>query len=81
MIYLATFGGRTLLFRWMMCPWWRARLAGHRVRLDNDDYCLGGIIVSEPDDTLILETSGGKTLEFRKGRVQPTSREARAWRW
>jgi len=75
MIYLATFGGRTLLFRVDDVPVVAGPARGViGVRLDNDDYCLGGIIVSDPDDTLILETSGGKTLEFRKGRVQPTSR-------
>jgi len=37
------------------------------IKLDDDDFCLGGALVSNRHDALTVETSGGITKEFRRG--------------
>ena len=37
------------------------------IKLDDDDSCLGGALVSTRHDALAIETSGGITKEFRRG--------------
>lgn len=37
------------------------------IKLDDDDVCLGGALVSNRHDALAVETSGGITKEFRRG--------------
>ena len=41
------------------------------LKLDEGDICIGGALVSNRHDALIVETSGGMTKEFRRG-AQPT---------
>jgi DNA gyrase subunit A len=44
------------------------------IKLAEDDVCLGGALISDRHDALVLETSGGKTMEFRRGKYEATSR-------
>src|SRR5262249_18552686 len=44
------------------------------MKLGKGDACLGGALISGRFDMLQMETSGGKTMEFRKGKYEPTSR-------
>src|SRR5207248_1236047 len=44
------------------------------VKLDDGDTCLGGALISNRHDALVMETSGGKTMEFRRGKYEMTSR-------
>ena len=37
------------------------------IKLDDDDVCLGGALVSNRHDALTVETSGGISKEFRRG--------------
>ncbi len=74
-VYLATSAGRVLLFKAEDVPVVSGPAKGViAIKLDDDDNCLGGIINTGPDDTLVVETEGGKTLDFRKGRTHPTNR-------
>jgi DNA gyrase subunit A len=44
------------------------------IKLEDGDACLGGALMSGRFDKLVLETSGGKTLEFGRGKYEVTSR-------
>jgi DNA gyrase subunit A len=44
------------------------------IKLDEDDTCLGGALISNRHDALVMETAGGKTQEFRHGKYDTTSR-------
>jgi DNA gyrase subunit A len=44
------------------------------IKLDDEDTCLGGALISGRHDALVMETAGGKTLEFRRGKYDLTSR-------
>jgi DNA gyrase subunit A len=44
------------------------------IKLSDDDSCLGAALISDSHDMLQIETSGGKTLEFRRGKYNITSR-------
>jgi DNA gyrase subunit A len=44
------------------------------IKLAEGDTCLGGALISNRHDALLLETAGGKTQEFRRGKYQVTSR-------
>lgn len=44
------------------------------IKLAEDDVCLGGVLFADRDDKLVIETSGGRTLEFGKGKYEVTSR-------
>jgi DNA gyrase subunit A len=44
------------------------------IKLSKDDVCLGGALISGRFDMLQVETAGGKTMEFRKGKYEPTAR-------
>ena len=44
------------------------------MKLGKDDVCLGGALISGRFDMLQVETSGGKTMEFRRGKYELTSR-------
>jgi DNA gyrase subunit A len=44
------------------------------MKLADEDKCLGGALISDRNDALVVETSGGKTLEFRRGKYDVTSR-------
>jgi DNA gyrase subunit A len=48
------------------------------IKLESDDVCLGGALVTKSSDLLAVETSGGKTLEFT-GRHETTSRGGKGW--
>jgi DNA gyrase subunit A len=44
------------------------------IKLDPKDTCLGGALIGNRHDALVVETSGGKTMEFRRGAHPPTAR-------
>jgi DNA gyrase subunit A len=44
------------------------------IKLDEDDVCLGGALMSGRFDKLVLETSGNRTMEFGRGKYEVTSR-------
>lgn len=44
------------------------------IKLDDDDVCLGGALVSSRFDALTVETDGGTTKEFRRGAYQCVGR-------
>ncbi|HEV3445215.1 MAG TPA: DNA topoisomerase IV subunit A [Gemmataceae bacterium] len=44
------------------------------IKLSDEDACLGAALISDSHDMLQVETSGGKTLEFRRGKYNITSR-------
>jgi DNA gyrase subunit A len=44
------------------------------IKLDEGDTCLGGALISNRHDALTVETTGGKTMEFRRGKYEMTSR-------
>jgi DNA gyrase subunit A len=44
------------------------------IKLTQDDVCLGGALMSGRFDKMVLETSGGKTMEFGRGKYDVTSR-------
>ncbi len=43
------------------------------IKLEDDDICLGGAVLGRPSDQLVMETSGGKEMEFT-GRYETVSR-------
>jgi DNA gyrase subunit A len=43
------------------------------IKLEEGDTCLGGILVSGRE-TLVVEASDGKLMEFRRGRMEPVTR-------
>ncbi|HEV3236227.1 MAG TPA: DNA gyrase subunit A, partial [Gemmataceae bacterium] len=44
------------------------------IKLRKGDLCLGGALISNRHDALVVETSGGRTMEFRRGAYQTVSR-------
>jgi hypothetical protein len=44
------------------------------IKLEKDDVCLGGALMSGRFDKMVLETSGGRTVEFGRGKYDVTSR-------
>jgi DNA gyrase subunit A len=44
------------------------------IKLEDGDSCLGGALISNRHDALVVETAGGKSMEFRRGKYQLTSR-------
>ncbi len=44
------------------------------IKLDGDDECIGGTIIGSRFDALAVETSGGKTQEYRRGAHQSVAR-------
>jgi DNA gyrase subunit A len=44
------------------------------IKLEEGDVCLGGALISGRHDVLLVETSGGRVQEFRKGKYETTSR-------
>jgi DNA gyrase subunit A len=44
------------------------------IKLHKDDTCLGGALISNRHDALIVETAGERTMEFRRGKYETTSR-------
>jgi DNA gyrase subunit A len=44
------------------------------IKLRKDDVCLGGALISNRHDALVMETAGNRTLEFRRGKYEVTSR-------
>ena len=44
------------------------------IKLDDGDLCLGGALMGGRFDKFVLETSGGKTMEFGRQKYEPTSR-------
>lgn len=44
------------------------------IKLGDTDTCLGGALMSGRHDKMVLETSGGKTVEFGRGKYEITSR-------
>ncbi|HEV3260835.1 MAG TPA: DNA topoisomerase IV subunit A [Gemmataceae bacterium] len=44
------------------------------IKLEGGDICLGGALMSGRFDKMVLETSGGKTMEFGRAKYDVTSR-------
>ncbi len=44
------------------------------IKLDKKDTCLGGALMSGRFDKFVLETSGGRTMEFGRAKYEVTSR-------
>ncbi len=44
------------------------------IKLQKDDACLGGALISGRFDMMQVETTGGRTMEFRRGKYELTSR-------
>ncbi len=44
------------------------------IKLAEDDVCLGGALISNRHSALIMETAGGRTQEFRRGKYDTVSR-------
>jgi len=44
------------------------------IKLGEGDTCLGGALMSGRSDKMVLETSGGKTVEFGRAKYEVTSR-------
>jgi DNA gyrase subunit A len=44
------------------------------IKLSDNDTCLGGTLISANQDTMQVETSGGRILDFRRGKYDITSR-------
>lgn len=44
------------------------------IKLEQGDLCLGGALISNRNDALVVITSNDKQLEFRRGKHEPTSR-------
>jgi len=44
------------------------------IKLAEDDSCLGGALISGRFDMMQVETTGGKVMEFRRGKYETTSR-------
>jgi DNA gyrase subunit A len=49
------------------------------MKLEKKDLCLGGALISGRFDMLQVETSGGKTMEFRRGKYETTSRGGKGY--
>jgi DNA gyrase subunit A len=44
------------------------------IKLEKGDTCLGGALISNRHDALVVQTASERTMEFRKGKYQTTSR-------
>ncbi len=44
------------------------------IKLEDDDLCLGGVVITGKDAFLQVETSNGKTLEFKPSKYETVSR-------
>ncbi|MBV9125480.1 MAG: DNA topoisomerase 4 subunit A [Planctomycetes bacterium] len=44
------------------------------IKLEEGDTCLGGALMGGRFDKMVLETAGGKTMEFGRGKYEVTSR-------
>src|SRR5262249_52674779 len=44
------------------------------IKLAAKDVCLGGALSSNRHDALVMETTGGRTMEFRRGKYEVTTR-------
>ena len=44
------------------------------IKLEPGDVCLGGMVVTAPTDTLLVEASDGKTVELRASRMERVGR-------
>jgi DNA gyrase subunit A len=44
------------------------------IKLEDDDVCLGGALMSGRFDKFSLETTGGRTMEFGREKYEVTSR-------
>jgi DNA gyrase subunit A len=49
------------------------------IKLADDDTCLGGALISERNPALVTVTANGKTLEFRGGKYELTSRAGKGF--
>jgi DNA gyrase subunit A len=49
------------------------------IKLADDDTCLGGALISEGNPALVTVTANGKTLEFRAGKYELTSRAGKGF--
>jgi len=50
------------------------------IKLDDDDKCLGGALIGmKRQEACVVETSGGKTLELRRGAYASTNRGGRGY--
>jgi DNA gyrase subunit A len=49
------------------------------IKLADDDTCLGGALISERNPALVTVTANGKTLEFRAGKYELTSRAGKGF--
>ena len=44
------------------------------IKLAEGDTCLGGELINSRFDMLQVETAGSRTMEFRRGKYEPTGR-------
>ncbi len=49
------------------------------IKLAEGDACLGGAVMSPRNDRLVMETSTGKTLEFRRDKYETVSRAGKGF--
>lgn len=49
------------------------------IKLEEKDECLGGALIGNRHDALCVETTGGKSLELRRGAYQPTHRGGKGY--
>jgi hypothetical protein len=49
------------------------------IKLLGDDQCLGGALIGSRHDALIMETTGGRTIELRRGAYSPTHRGGKGY--
>lgn len=49
------------------------------IKLADDDICLGGAVISEKNPALVVETSGGKTQEFKGEKYDLVSRAGKGF--
>ena len=49
------------------------------IKLEEGDTCLGGLAVTDRHNTLVVETSDGKTMEFRSSRGEMVSRGGKGY--
>src|SRR5207244_6476985 len=49
------------------------------IKLAAGDACLGGAVMSPRNDRLVMETSAGKTLEFRRDKYETVSRAGKGF--
>lgn len=49
------------------------------IKLEDDDNCLGGALIGSRFDALVVETSGGRTIEYKRGAHPTTSRGGKGY--